>query len=43
VAEPVEYLVAEISGAQGPAISVYVRMKPDRRFVIGVERHFAAK
>jgi hypothetical protein len=43
VAEPVEYLVAEISSTQGPAISVYVRMKSDRRFVIGVERRFATK
>ena len=42
VTEPVEYLVAELSGDQGPGISVYVRMAPDRKFVVGVERNFAA-
>lgn len=41
--EVADYLVAEITGAQGPAISVYVRVKADRKFVIGVERHFDVK
>jgi hypothetical protein len=42
VTEPVDLLVAEIGGSQGPAISVYVKMAPQRKFVVGVERHFAA-
>lgn len=41
-AEPADYLVAELSGSHGPAISVYVRNTPDRKFVVGVERQFAA-
>jgi hypothetical protein len=40
VREPVDYLVAEISGVRGPAISVYVRTKASQAFVVGVERHF---
>lgn len=38
--ESAEYLVAEITGKEGPAISVYVRMGGDRKTVVGVERHF---
>jgi hypothetical protein len=34
-----EYLVAELTGAEGPAISVYV--KTGANLVVGVERHFA--
>jgi hypothetical protein len=42
VTEPADYLVAELSGTTGPAISVYVRTNGERQFVVGVERHFAA-
>lgn len=34
-----EYVVAELTGPRGPAISVYVSMKGTPR-VVGVERHF---
>jgi hypothetical protein len=34
-----EYLVAEVTGSEGPATSVYV--KNARNVVVGVERHFA--
>jgi hypothetical protein len=34
-----DYLVAELAGPQGPAISVYV--KTGAHLVVGVERHFA--
>ncbi len=37
-----EYLVAQLTGAAGQAISVYVRTRTDRKFIIGVERQFAA-
>lgn len=43
VTEPVEYLVADINGQRGPAISVYVRTASARNFVVGVERQFAAE
>jgi hypothetical protein len=36
------YLVADLTGKAGPAISVYVRVKADRKFVVGVERHFGS-
>jgi len=41
-AEMADYLMAEISAAQGPAVWVYVRAANDRASVVGVERHFAA-
>lgn len=37
---PAEYLMAEITSAEGPAIWVYLRT--DRKSVVGVERHFPA-
>ena len=43
VAESVEYLEAELSGAQGPSIRVYVRISPDCKSVVGVERDFTAE
>lgn len=39
--EPADYLVAELTGARGPSVSVYIRMNGDRVSVVGVERHFA--
>jgi hypothetical protein len=39
----VDYLVAELNGSRGPATSVYIRMKAGERFVVGVERQFAAE
>lgn len=35
---PIRYLVAEITAAHGPAISVYIRT--DSESVVGVERHY---
>jgi hypothetical protein len=35
-----EYLMAHLTGAGGPAISVYVKVKDGRQFVVGVERGF---
>jgi hypothetical protein len=43
LAEPVDYLVAELTGARGPSTSVYVRMKSGEKSVVGVERQFAAE
>jgi hypothetical protein len=43
LAEPVDYLVAELTGSHGPAVSVYIRMKSGEKFVVGVERQFAAE
>jgi hypothetical protein len=34
------FLVAELAGGDGPAISVYVRHKDGRQWVVGVERAF---
>jgi hypothetical protein len=42
-AEPVDYLVGELTGVRGPATSVYVRIKSGEKFVVGVERQFAAE
>jgi hypothetical protein len=42
VTGPVEFLMAELSAAQGPSIHVYVRVAPGRTVVTGVERYFAA-
>jgi hypothetical protein len=43
LAEPVDYLVGELTGVRGPATSVYVRIKSGEKFVVGVERQFAAE
>jgi hypothetical protein len=40
--EPSGYLIAEITGGSGPAVWVYIRTAADRKYVVGVERHFAA-
>jgi hypothetical protein len=37
----VDYLMAEITAAHGPAVEVYVRSVNERTFVVGVERRFA--
>jgi len=42
-AEAADFLVAELTGARGPATSVYVRTKSGTKFVIGVERQVAAE
>jgi len=41
VTADVEYLVADLTGAAGPSVSVYVDLKTGAR-VVGVERNFAA-
>jgi hypothetical protein len=43
LAEPVDYLVAELTGSRGPATSVYIRTRSGEKFVVGVERQFAAE
>jgi hypothetical protein len=35
-----EYVVADLTGGSGPAISVYVKVKDGRQYVVGVERLF---
>jgi hypothetical protein len=39
--ESAEFLAAELTGASGPPVSVYVRTRPDPK-VVGVERRFAS-
>ena len=37
------FVMAELTGGDGPAISVYVRVKDGRQWVVGVERAFPAR
>jgi hypothetical protein len=37
------FVMAELTGGNGPAISVYVRVKDGRQWVVGVERAFPAR
>jgi hypothetical protein len=37
------FVMAELTGGNGPAISVYVRVKDGRQWVVGVERAFAMR
>jgi hypothetical protein len=34
--------MADLKGETGPGVSVYVRLKEDRKAVVGVERHFGS-
>jgi hypothetical protein len=37
-----EYLVAELTAAGGPSVTVYIRVKSGRMFVVGIDRSFGA-
>ncbi len=41
-ADGASYLMADLKGETGPGVSVYVRLKEDRKAVVGVERHFGS-